>query len=259
MAILLFKLIMTPLFIGGVTLAGRRWGPAVSGMLMGIPLTSGPISVFLALQYGPAFAVRAGAANVAGQGSACVFYLVYGLAARRRPWTVCASVSLLAFCLGTVLLDAFPWSILSASLLLAAMILVVTRTLPRQEVPAAPVAPPRWDLPARMVVATAFVLALTATAQELGPRLSGLIAPFPIYGVVLAAFTHRHQGGRAAAQVVRGNAVGSVAFMTFFVIACWGLANLHLAVAYLLAALGAVAAGSLAILANRRAPMPCGM
>ena len=65
MTVFLFKLIVTPIFIGSVTLAGRRWGPAFSGLLMGLPLTSGPISIFLALQYGPAFAARAVVGNLA--------------------------------------------------------------------------------------------------------------------------------------------------------------------------------------------------
>src|SRR5437016_7099204 len=57
--LLLAKVVLTPLFIAAVTLAGRRWGPAVGGWLAGLPLTSGPVSVFLALEQGPGFAVRA--------------------------------------------------------------------------------------------------------------------------------------------------------------------------------------------------------
>ena len=45
MLILAFKLFLTPLLIVSVTLAGRRWGTAVSGLLIGLPLVSAPISV----------------------------------------------------------------------------------------------------------------------------------------------------------------------------------------------------------------------
>ena len=64
--------------------------------------------------------------------------------------------------------------------------------------------PPRWDLPARMLVATGFVLVITAVANQLGPQLSGLIAPFPVFGLVFAAFAHAQQGSEACA-VVRQN------------------------------------------------------
>lgn len=249
--LLAFKLLLTPLFIGGVSLAGRRWGPAASGLLMGLPLTSGPVSVFLALQYGPAFAARAAAGNLGGQAAVCLFCLTYGLASRRLPWFLCAPSALLAFVAATALLNRFTWALGPAALLVLAAALGVTWVLPRRAVAVAAAVPPRWDLPARMVVATLFVLGLTTAARALGPQLSGLVAPFPIYGVVLAVFTHVHQGPRAAAQLARGNALGSLAFVAFFVTAGLALGRLPLGAAYLLAALGSLATGALAWVLTR--------
>jgi len=77
---------------------------------------------------------------------------------------------------------------------------------------------PRWDLPARMVVATAFVVALTEVAPLLGPRLSGLLAPFPLYGAVLASFARSVEGADAAVRVVRGLVLGLFAFACFFAV-----------------------------------------
>ncbi len=47
--ILGLRLFMTPLLIATVTLIGRRWGPGVSGRLIGFPLTSGPVLVMVSL------------------------------------------------------------------------------------------------------------------------------------------------------------------------------------------------------------------
>jgi hypothetical protein len=77
---------------------------------------------------------------------------------------------------------------------------------------------PGWDLPARMIVATVFVVLLTGSAGVLGPRLSGLLAPLPIFGGVLAVFAHFQQDGAAAAGSVRGTVVGSFAFAAFFLV-----------------------------------------
>lgn len=44
---LVFKLLMTPLVVGLISLAGRRWGARVSGWRVGLPLTSAPITMFL--------------------------------------------------------------------------------------------------------------------------------------------------------------------------------------------------------------------
>ena len=56
--LLLLKLILTPLLIGSISVAERRFGPAVSGWLVGLPLTSAPVALFLALEQGTAFASR---------------------------------------------------------------------------------------------------------------------------------------------------------------------------------------------------------
>ena len=78
--------------------------------------------------------------------------------------------------------------------------------------------PPRWDIPPRMVLATAFVLLLTGIAPSLGSHLTGLLAPFPLYAVILAGFAHHLQGPSPAAGVLRGLLVGLFAFAAFFLV-----------------------------------------
>jgi len=85
-----------------------------------------------------------------------------------------------------------------------------------------------WDLPARMVVATVFVVLLTGIAPALGPHLTGLLAPFPLYGAVLAVFAHALEGPGPAAAVLRGMLTGLFGFAGFFLVLAtclegWGL------------------------------------
>ncbi|MDR3670606.1 MAG: hypothetical protein P4L36_07170 [Holophaga sp.] len=251
MTILLFKLIMTPIFIGLVTLAGRRWGSGVSGLLMGLPLTSGPISVFLVLQYGQPFAARAAVGNLAGMASCCVFCLTYGLAARKWPWTLCAPVALLAFAGSTALLNCFSLTLGGAAFLVLAAIVVVSRLLPSQVVAPSLVTPSRWDMPARMVIATSFVLALTAWARTLGPQLSGLISPLPVFGLVLSGFTQRLGGRSAVIGLLRGNVLGGLSFLAFFLVAGWGLRNAPAVGVYVVASMVSAGTSWMAFLATR--------
>ena len=53
------KLVLTPLLIAAASLAQRKWGGLAGGLIAGLPLTSAPVSVFLALEHGPAFAAHA--------------------------------------------------------------------------------------------------------------------------------------------------------------------------------------------------------
>ncbi len=81
-----------------------------------------------------------------------------------------------------------------------------------------PSPPPRWDIPARMVVATTLVLALTAAAATLGSRLSGLLATFPVYAGILAVFAHGREGPGPATRALRGLLAGLFGFGAFFVV-----------------------------------------
>jgi hypothetical protein len=78
------------------------------------------------------------------------------------------------------------------------------------------VRPPRWDLPARLVVASGVVVVLTALATTIGARLTGLLAVYPLYSAVLAAFAHRLEGRAAAVGLLRGLLVGLFSFAAFY-------------------------------------------
>src|SRR5271157_2814721 len=95
MSLLAIKLVVTPLVVLIASLAARRWGDAVGGWLVGLPLTSGPVSVFLAIEQGPSFAAQAAEGSIAGVVSQAAFCIGYGALAR---WgvTVALAVGTLA-------------------------------------------------------------------------------------------------------------------------------------------------------------------
>ena len=59
MMLLLFKLFATPLIVGIAGWVSRRWGTAAGGWVAGLPVTTGPISVFLFVEYGADFSIQA--------------------------------------------------------------------------------------------------------------------------------------------------------------------------------------------------------
>lgn len=242
--ILALKLLLAPLLIYVVTLAGRRWGPTVSGFLIGLPLVSGPISFILAYEYGLEFASRSAVGNLAGQISNCVFALTYIAVARRGNWPVCSVAAIASFFGSTFFLNLFTWQLWPTLAALIGTILLSTRLTPHYQTSGLALKPPRWDLPGRIVTATGLVLILTTTADSLGPQLSGLISPFPAFSVIFAAFTHAQLGAKSASNLLRGVIVGSGGYATFFVIVGALLPRLGLVTTYLLATAGAIGIGS---------------
>lgn len=150
----------------------------------------------------------------------------------------------------------YAWNQLSPGLgaafagLLVTIVLVL-RLMPRAEGQETAIRIPAWDLPARMAAAAAFVLLLTASARALGPQLSGLLSPFPVFGLVLSVFTHRQQGGETAARLLRGLVVGSTAYTAFFLVVGLLLPAISIAPAYLAATFATLAVNMAAFMITR--------
>ena len=251
--ILALKLVLTPALIAAATLVGRRFGPSISGWLVGLPFTSGPVSLFLALEQGTSFAAAAAAGSIAGVSASAVFAVAYAAMARRFGWPASLTVASLAFAVAVVVLHGIPLeSGLPLPLLalyaggVAAAIAGIRLIPPPRALDAAP-EPPRWDLPVRMDVATALVVVITSAAPLLGPQLSGLLTTYPVYAGVLAVFAHSQRGGAAATQVVRGLCYGILAFATFFLAIGALVDRAGIVAAFAAAALGAVLVQSLTL------------
>jgi hypothetical protein len=217
MNILVLKLIMAPLIIGSASLAGRRWGSAVSGWLVGMPLTTGPVVFFLALSHDAAFASRAALGVLSGGFSLVIYALSYAWLATRFRWYVAISGSLLVFAASTILLEKASFPLVPLFVAVTAAIYLGIRLMPKEShVPVHDEKPGRWDLPARVLIGTSFILFLTGSAPLLGARLTGLLGTFPLYVSILSIFAQRQQGPAAAAHVQRGLLYGMFAFAGFF-------------------------------------------
>jgi hypothetical protein len=250
--VLILKLVVTPLLIAVATLVARRWGPGVGGWLAGFPLTSAPVSIFLALEQGPAFAAGAAVGTLLGLAALGVCCLVYGRVARHVGWIGSTAAGLGAFVACAALLSRITESLLAAFLVVCATLVVAALALPATSRGGAGVQAPPWDLPARMIVATGVVLTLTTAATHLGPTLSGLLSPVPVFLLVLAIFAQRSEGADASIRVMMGGIIGSFAFAVFFLIVGIGLGRLGIGVTYALASGSTIAVNGVALSMGRR-------
>jgi hypothetical protein len=246
------KAVVTPLLIGGASMAGRRFGHHVGGWAVGLPLTSGPVAFFLVSDQGASFAAAAAVGMLAGTISQVAFALAYRTFARHgAKWAFLVGAG--AFAVATLILSALHWSAAATFALVLAVLVsgctVAARTTPVP--PVEPRQPPGWDIPARMVAATAVVLLITGLAPVLGPHLAGLLSPFPVFGAVLALFTHHTHGPTGASQVLSGLLLGLFAPAVFFVALALALPSAGL-LAFVIATAAALAVQGITMLAIPR-------
>ncbi len=242
MALLAAKILLAPLCVVAVSLAGRRWGVAVAGVLGGLPVVAGPILLVVTLLHGRSFGADAAAGTLLGLAALTAFVVVYG----RRATSAGPMVSVLcgwaAFLGGIALLSPVQPPPELSLILVAAGFALGLRLLP--SVPSSPpafAAPPWWDLPARALAALGLVLTLTAVSGALGPHLSGLLAPFPIITSVLAVFTHAHGGAVQVDVLLRNFLVGFYGFAAFCFVLAIALPGVATATAFGLATVAALA------------------
>jgi hypothetical protein len=139
-------------------------------------------------------------------------------------------------------LGRLPLSLVPMTGLAVASLLVTRRLMPTlTSAPRAAAPMPWWDIPARMVVTTAFVVLLTGAASHLGPRLTGLLTPFPLYAASLVAFTHALEGPAPAGGVLRGLLLGLYSFVGFFLVLAALLERAGIAAAFAAAVVVALA------------------
>lgn len=220
------KLVLTPLLVASTSIVGRRWGNVLSGWLVALPLTSGPIAFFIAIDLGPQVAIAASAGSLVGAIGQVAFCAAYTMASRRVGWHGALMLGSISFAMVGLVLPPLPPGLVFGLVLIAvAGHLRLTRSPDRtRSMPA----PPGWDIPARVAIATLLVVIISGAAPMLGGRASGVLATFPVYAAVLATFAHGRGDAAAAADVLRGLTIGMIGFATFFL--CLGIALATLAI-----------------------------
>jgi hypothetical protein len=200
--------------------------------------------LFLAIDQGTAFASRAAQDTLLGIMSVASFCLVYSWFSFRFGWPISVLAGWSAFFALTIILEGIPLPLLLSFVTVIAFLALVLAVMPDSQNKEVSISPPPWDTPLRMLVATAFVLGLTGAAAILGPQLSGLLAPFPMFTTILAVFTHQFQGADVARRLLRGVVAGSFTFVTFFLVISSFVNRWGIAVAFALAVLTALATHS---------------
>jgi hypothetical protein len=80
-------------------------------------------------------------------------------------------------------------------------------------------ASPWWEILLRIGSALTLIFVITALATDLGPRLSGAFAMYPVMTTVMATFNHGRFGSRSAIALLHGMSQYLVMTAVFPVIA----------------------------------------
>jgi hypothetical protein len=214
----LTELLTAPVLIGCSTLACRRWGARIGGVVSAFPAVVGPVLLITLQQHGAAFTARVANGTLLGLTALSAFVLAYARVAVYAGWGVslfggwmsAAIVATLVGWLGRGV--GFPVGLVLAAASLAAAYAGMpagsaTELLAPHE--------GRVELPLRAALTVVLVAILALAAGAVGPLVGGMLAALPVLASVLATFTHHRGGSDAVTALLRGMLAGMAGFVGF--------------------------------------------
>jgi hypothetical protein len=255
----LIRALATGFVVVFIAWSAARLGPAVGGVLVGLPIVLAPGFFFLVRDHSPAFVAEVAAGALFSLAATQGFLGAYVVGA---AFTRSASLATLS--------AATCWAVLALPLAfmphpplagagLFVMATIIARLVGRRFVrplPSAP-SPARWSLLIlRGVAAGLLVGMVTLAAAKLGPALAGMLVAFPIgFCVILLSLSMDH-GPALAARTAYTGLIGVASLAAFCLVLATALKALSPSLAFV-AALGAsFALTAVMTLASRRMPRP---
>jgi hypothetical protein len=205
------KMAITALFVSVATIIAERLGAAVGALVATLPVSAGPVYVFLALDHDATFISASAVVSLALNAATAVFVTVYVLMAQRRSLWISVSLASTAWLATTLALGPVHWTAPSAfvlNLVVFALCWWIVRLFCLAPMP--PTIRPWYDFLVRAGMVTLLVGAVVTLSFRIGPTGSGVLAVFPVIYTSIMVILHRRVGGPATAAVL-ANAVPGLA------------------------------------------------
>jgi len=230
------KMAVTALFVSVATILAERLGAAVGALVATLPVSAGPVYVFLALDHDASFISASAVASLALNTATAIFITVYVLIAQRRSLWISVSLAITVWLAVTLALAPVHWTAPSAFVLnLVVFVLCWRIVTPFRRVPMPPTIRPWYDFVIRAGMVALLVGAIVILSFRIGSTGSGVLAVFPVIYTSIMVILHRRVGGLATAAVLANAVPGLAGFGA-------ALLTLHLAAVPLGSALALVVA-----------------
>ena len=197
--------------------ATDRAGPFLGAMIATLPVSTGPVYVFLAMDHDAHFISESARMSVAGTAGTVAFIAAHAFASRHFATPLSLATATLAWLGVALLLQLRDWSFVEACAVLVATFALAIRGLRRfgaasPVVPGVPVAPPRYDLALRAGLVACVVIATTLAGKFLGPATTGVLATYPVVFTSLVLILQPRSGGPFTASMLVSGLKGLIGF-----------------------------------------------
>ncbi len=206
---LIIRMAVTAAFLLAATITAERAGPLVGGLVATLPISAGPVYIFLALDHGAHFIGVSALGSLVTNGINIVFALTYALLAQKRSLAVSLSGAFAIWIVLNWLTSFVAWTLPAAIVFNVAVLAVALWLSATLRHVRSPQVKARWhDLLMRAAMVALLVGIVVTLSYHIGPTASGNLAGFPIVLTSIILILHRRVGGPATAAVMANAVIG---------------------------------------------------
>jgi hypothetical protein len=209
-----FRMAITAAFVVTASVITERSGPVIGALVATLPISAGPSYVFLALDHDTAFIAESALASLPINAATIFLGLTYAVLAQRHGAPVSAAAAVAVWIALASIMRMFQWSLTGGLIVNAITFAICVPLLQRyRHIKKMPLITRRWyDIPLRASLVATLVATVVTLSGWVGPRISGVIALFPVVFTSMMLILHPRIGGPPTAAVIANGAWGMMGF-----------------------------------------------
>ena len=217
---LVLRMAITAAFVVSASVITERAGPVIGALIATLPISAGPSYVFLALDHDAGFIAEGALASLPINAATICLGLTYVVLAQRRSATVSCAGAVAVWIALASMVRMIQWSLAGGLIVNVIAFAICIPLLARFRHVKMPLVTRRWyDIPLRASLVATLVATVVTLSGWVGPKISGMIALFPVVFTSMMLILHPRIGGPPTAAVIANSG--------------WGLVGLGVAIAVL--------------------------
>ncbi|MBR0843750.1 hypothetical protein JQ607_26440 [Bradyrhizobium liaoningense] len=229
---LLLRMAIAAAFVVTASIITERSGPVIGALVATLPISAGPSYVFLALDHDAAFIAQGALSSLPVNAATIFLALIYVVLAQRHGLLVSCGSAIAVWIVLASIIRQFDWSLTAGVAVNLIAFGICIPLLARYRHVKMPLVTRRWyDVPMRASLVATLVAIVVSTSGWVGPRISGIIALYPVVFTSMMVILHPRIGGPPTAAVLANSAWGLLGFGT-------AIAVMHVAVVQFGSAVG---------------------
>jgi len=207
------RMAITAAFVVTASVITERSGPVIGALVATLPISAGPSYVFLALDHDAAFIAEGALASLPINAATIFLGLTYVLLAQRHSAMISALAAIAVWLALASIIRLFHWPLIAGLIVNAVTFAVCVPLLARYRHVRMPPVIRRWyDIPLRASLVATLVATVVTLSGSVGPKISGMIALFPVVFTSMMLILHPRIGGPPTAAVIANGAWGLMGF-----------------------------------------------